>query len=209
MLRIVTLVTSLAVLSGCAVGVKHDYSSAQPRFEAANTTGLVVGAQDRRPYVLDGNKDPKFAGLSRGGFGNTFDIATQSGAPLADDFAKVIASALKARGIKAETVSLQPGMDRPTVVKNLVSTANGKAILITLNEWKTDTYMHTLLLYDATAEVLAGDGTVLARSAIKGTDNLGGGKFNMVKHSRAATPDAYRKKLEQLLNDPGIVKALR
>ena len=100
-------------------------------------------------------------------------------------------------------------MDRPTVVKNLVRTASGKAILITLNEWKTDTYANTLLLYDATAEVLGRNGTVLARNAIKGTDNLGGGKFNMAKHSRAVAPDAFRKKLEQLLNDPGIVKALR
>lgn len=204
----VVLVLSIGALSGCAVGVKHDYASSRPQLEVSKATKLAVGTQDRRPYVLNGKKESNFVGISRGGFGNTFNIATESGTPLADDFSKVIVATLKAKGIQAEFVALMPKSERKDVERVLIKDGNGKGILITLNKWQTDTYTNTLLIYDVTVEVLDKNGAVLAKNIIQGTDNLGGSAFNPPAHSRQATPEAYKKKLEKLLNDPDVIKAL-
>jgi hypothetical protein len=207
--KLLIVVLSLGVMSGCAVGVKHDYSSPRPQLTISKAATLAVGAQDRRPYVLGGNKSPDFVGLSRGGFGNTFDIATQSGAPLADDFSQTIVATLKEKGIQAESVKLAPKAERKEVEAALRKAPGGKGVLVTLKEWKTDTYTHTLLIYDVAVEVLASNGTVLARNNIQGTDNLGGSAVNPPAHSRRAAPEAFRKNLEKLLNDPDVIQAMQ
>ena len=42
--------------------------------------GLLV--VDRRPYVLDGHKSPISLVCNEAGYGNPFDVTTQSGKPL-------------------------------------------------------------------------------------------------------------------------------
>lgn len=208
-LLLISLALSIGVISGCAVGVKHDYASSRPQLEVSKAAKLTVGTQDRRPYILNGDKNPNFVGLSRGGYGNPFNIATESGAPLADDFSRTIVTALKTKGIQAEFVILAPKSERKDVEQALTKDGNSKGVLITLNKWQTDIHQRTLLIYDAMVEVLDRNGTVLAKNSIQGADNLGGGfTFNPPAHSRQVTPEAYRKKLEKLLNDPNVVKAL-
>src|ERR1043165_6626851 len=86
----------LLLIGGCAVGVRHQYDSATPQINAASGGKATVAAQDRRAYVLNGDKQENFAGLSRGGFGNPFDVRTESNQPLADDFGRTIQRALAA-----------------------------------------------------------------------------------------------------------------
>ncbi|MGH8534209.1 MAG: hypothetical protein ACREV1_16215 [Gammaproteobacteria bacterium] len=66
------------VLVGCAFGRKQDYLQAHPVLELTHKARLAVGVQDRRPYILDHDKDEDFVGLQRGGYGNPFDVGTQS-----------------------------------------------------------------------------------------------------------------------------------
>ena len=64
---------ALLLIGGCAVGVRHQYDSATPQINAASGGKATVAAQDRRAYVLNGDKQENFVGLSRGGYGNPFD----------------------------------------------------------------------------------------------------------------------------------------
>ncbi len=208
MIRFVKILAALAlmaVLGGCAVGVTHQYDNATPTLKASTGSKLNVGVQDRRLYVVSKQKPANFVGLSRGGFGNPFDVNTASGKPLADDFSKSIQTALAAQGVKASAVSLPLGIDEGEAIKRLAA-AGDKAVLIVLNEWKSDTFTHTTLTYDVQALVVDGSGKVLSSKKITGTDNLGGNAFNPPEHSRNAVPPAFRKKLEELFAAPEISK---
>lgn len=195
-------------LGACAVGNQHDYGG-MPQLAVQSAPGTAVGVQDRRPYVLDKDKAENFAGLSRGGFGNPFNVTTLSGNPLATDFGKAIVAALKSRGVDAAEVQLQPSQPRTEAHRTLVNVGRDRALLLTIAEWKSDTYMATALLYDLNVAVYDKTGRLLAENSLVGRDDLGGNAFNPPAHAKEAVPPAFRAKLEQLLNDPKILAALR
>lgn len=208
MIRFVTSCAAMALiamLDGCAVGVTHQYDNATPEIKASAGAKLGVGVQDRRLYVVTKQKPESFVGVSRGGFGNPFDVNTASGKPLADDVSKSIQTTLAAKGVKASAVNLPLGTDENEAIKRLAASGD-KAILIVLNEWKADTFMSTTLTYDVQAMVVDASGKVLSSKKIFGADNLGGSAINPPEHSRNAVPIAFRKKLEDLFAAPEISK---
>jgi hypothetical protein len=105
MQKMLALVAFAFLVSGCAIGVKHDYSLGGLDIEADKTARVAIAVHDRRSYVRLGEKAPDFVGLSRGGFGNPFDVATASGEPLADDIASAIATSIRAKGATVAVVS--------------------------------------------------------------------------------------------------------
>ena len=195
--------------SGCAVGVKHQYDTVSPEFNLATQTKLAVGVQDLRPYVVSGKKPETFVGLSRGGFGNPFDVNTQSGAPLAKDMRTVIAASLKRGGATVIEVELKPSGGAANARQAMLNVGADKAVLMSLREWKSDTYTNTALHYDVLLTVLAANGDVLATKDLQGRDNLGGSFLNPPEHARNAVPEAFRRKLEELFSDPAVAQALR
>jgi hypothetical protein len=82
-------------------------------------------------------------------------------------------------------------------------------ILLSVNEWATDTYNSTDLSYDLTLEVLDGSGRVLARSAVSGEDRLGMSLFNPHGEAKKGAPEALRVKLGALVNDAKVAAALK
>ncbi|MGH8489436.1 MAG: hypothetical protein ACREXS_11390 [Gammaproteobacteria bacterium] len=113
------LVLISLVLVGCAFGRKQDYLQAQPILELTRKERLAVGVQDRRPYILDHDKDEDFVGLQRGGYGNPFDVGTQSKQALAEDMAKVLAVALGRHGHPGETCPIaKQGRGNPRTTVN-------------------------------------------------------------------------------------------
>jgi ABC-type glycerol-3-phosphate transport system substrate-binding protein len=202
-LKLLTVLSFVAILGGCAVGVTHEYQNAAPELKASAGAKLGLGVQDKRIYVVSKKKPETFVGLTRGGFNNPFDVNTVSGKPLADDFTQTIQAALSDKGVKVNAVSLPVGIDENDAIKRL-SAAGDKAIFIVLNEWKSDTFVETTLAYDVQAKVVDARGKVLASKKISGKDNLGSSGMNAPGHSRSAVPVAFRKKLEELFAAPEI-----
>jgi hypothetical protein len=81
-------------------------------------------------------------------------------------------------------------------------------LLLTLTEWKSDTFMNVALIYDVTLVVVDRGGTVLAEKRLQGRDNLEGSAWNSPSHARQAVPQAFKEKLQQLLDDDTVAAAL-
>jgi hypothetical protein len=79
---------------------------------------------------------------------------------------------------------------------------------VVLNEWKSDTYMGTKLLYDVTVKVFDGSGWMLGENRINGSEDLGSSAWNPPAHARDAVPQAFQRKIEQLFSAPAIAKNL-
>src|SRR3989442_1150138 len=108
MIKSISLAVICLFLGACAVGNKHEYSGSAPDVIVQSNNSVAVGVHDQRPYVVSGNKTGMFVGLSRGGFGNTFDITTASGKPLADDFRTTIAQVFKRNGVSVKEIAIKP-----------------------------------------------------------------------------------------------------
>ncbi len=193
--------------SGCAVGNKHNYHLNHPHVTLQTTETLTVGVHDHRPYVINHDKRASFVGIQRAGFGNPFDVTTLSGQALSKDFLNVIVKAFRLRNIQVDSIPIPNHMTRDQAIALLLPKVQGKAILIMIEEWKSETYNNTALHYNVILEVLNKSGDLLGRSQVVGSDDLGGSFWNPPSHAKQAVPQAYRQKLEALLNDPNVLAA--
>ena len=209
-LRVVIVVTIMGfLLQACVVGNKHDITTVKPAWQGTTDRSIAVVVQDQRPYVLTGEKDPDFVGLQRGGFGNPFDVTTASRKPLADDFGNAIIAALSSKEAKVSALTVTPDETPEDVRSALAHTKADRQVLLTIKEWKADTYTNTALHYNLLISVLDADGTMLALQERVGEDDLGGSFMNPPAHAKTAVPAAFKRIIESLLNDNAILAALK
>ncbi len=168
-----------------------------------------MATQDRREYVLSGDKDPQFVGLQRGGYGNPFDVRTSNDRPLAEDMTTAIVAAIAKRGFQPVPVLVLPSADAAQVRQALFKDGVERALLLTLREWKSDTYVNVGLPYDITLVVMDKTGAVVGEKRLQRRDNLGGSFWSPPSHAEKTVPLAFKAKLEELLSDPAIAGALR
>ncbi len=199
----------LFLASGCAVGNKYSYSDVSADIGISGSSAISIATHDQREYVVSGDKQPQFVGLQRGGFGNPFVVTTASERPLADDMTDVLVASLAKKGFKTVPVAVLYSDKRDAVMEKAKAANADRMIILTLNEWKTDTYQNVALLYDATLSVLDREGKQLAMKSVKGRDNLGGSSWNPPAYARKAVPEAFKKKMEELLNAEEVAKALK
>lgn len=196
------------LLSGCALGNRIDYQGVTPALDYNGTIVLAVATQDARPVVREKVKPATFAGLTRAAFGGVFNVTTASGRPLAEDFTAAMVRALSARGFDAQAVSIDPNAG-PEAVRAALAPIGARALVLTLNEWQSDSDVSTGLLYSLGIKVVDAQGVLLASESISGRDELGRSAWNPPALARREVPIAFRDKLQQLLSFTSIVGALR
>jgi hypothetical protein len=204
---LIVVLAGLLFLGGCAYGVKHDYQQALD-IGIATSASVAVGTLDRRPYVLDGQKGPTFVGLSRGGFGNPFDVTTQSGQPLASDISGAIAASLKSKGVDAKAIEIKHALSVDQAAASLRAAGTQRSVLITLKEWKADSMVNVGLNYDLDLRVFDKDGNVLTSKLRQGRENLGSGDPFSPGGTGQVLP-RFRRMMETLFQEPEVVKALQ
>ncbi|HHM04304.1 MAG TPA: hypothetical protein ENJ19_00995, partial [Gammaproteobacteria bacterium] len=165
--------------TGCAVGNKYNYSAGDLNLPVKTTAtkGLVLKVEDRRPYVVNGDKKPQFVGIQRGGLGVPFDVTTVSGEPLVSDMATSIKKGLEQSGYHVTVVP-----DASDLSSLLLAVRDGGAfrlLWLKVDEWKSDIYMDIGLSYDLLLEVYDATGKKLAESRIhsKDSESVGGAKL--------------------------------
>ena len=198
-----------ALATACAVGNTHRYDLAVAEIPFSGNTKVAVTTEDRRPYVLNRDKEPDFVGLQRGGYGNPFDVTTASGDPLASDMTAVLRRSLDAKGFT--TIPIVLAVDGPvdSLAEKVSASGAERVLILTLREWKSDTYTNTALIYDVSLRVIDAAGAIRAETELQGRDDLGGSFWNPPAHAKDAVPQAFQKKLEILLGEPEIAAALR
>jgi hypothetical protein len=174
-IRYFVLSLLVSILTGCAFGQKISYTGVSSFQIPENTSGTVgLAVSDKRPAVVAGDHSLQWVGYSRPPLGIPYGVHTESGRPLSDDLASLLQSTLATRNVVAQIVSTQPFEDRQVVVARLVSYRNPKNVIVTLNDWKTDSYvgLSVSLHYSVTLEVTDSAGRYLGRSSSVGVRSL-------------------------------------
>jgi hypothetical protein len=208
-LRVVVALAAGAALAGCAAGDKHAYTGATPDLAVSGSRVAVVAVRDARPYVMSGYRPPDFVGLSRGGFGNPYDVLTESGNPLATDFGTTIAAALRAKGFKA-TVLRGDVPDSPAGIAAVMKQAGAeRMVVVILVEWMSDMYLSGALIYDLSLRVYGSAGNEMGATRLSGREYLGPEAVSSPDRARAAVPVVYRQILGRLFSAQPIVSDLQ
>ncbi|MBU2884994.1 hypothetical protein KO507_04340 [Gilvimarinus agarilyticus] len=202
----------VSLCSGCAVGVKHEYEVDPKRVWIRSDATVNVATLDHRPYVISGDKPESFVGLSRGGFGNPFDVVTKSRDPLADDISDTLVKALYQEGMSARKVPLRPSSSVEEAVEALQQEDADRYLLLLLSEWKGDSMMNVAFIYDFEIQVLDEKGTILVVEQYKDKENLGatdafnpGGGIKIKNRFRSLVPELFSsKEIRAALMEKGV-----
>jgi len=207
LLKTLSAIFGVLALVGCiggnsAINRTENYAQAWPniQFESKNT--ILVGTVDKRLYVTSRDKNENFVGLMRGGFGNPFDMYTESKQPLAVDITAAITAGLLNAGINANQVALGFANNKSEITGFINNDNFDKKLLIKINEWKSDTYSRSRFLFDLDVSVYDEKGAMLASASTSNLDDKG-------EHSSVSTLDAGRNALTSILNKEQIKKALQ
>jgi hypothetical protein len=208
-LRQILYVLCSFLLASCAFGNQHSYHDTIADIGTSGNITVSVATYDQRPYVLSGQSLPNYVGLQRGGYGNTFNVTTASSKTLAEDMTTSICNSLAARGFKTVAVIIPHSDSKDRVMEKMREQQSKRLLLLSLNEWQSDTYSSTGLVYDVRLEVFDAAGNKLAEKELKGFDHLGDDFWNPPKLAREAVPKAFKEKIEALLNNEDVLKSLR
>jgi hypothetical protein len=193
-------------LVGCAVGNTYDYSRANIDLAVQGNSELGLAVIDERPYILSGDKKPDFIGLQRGGFGNPFNVTTESGRALAVEMAEAMTSELEDNGFRVFDLRVSESGSE-IVASAIHEAAKTRNVILIVKEWKTDAMMSFGLSYDLRLSVLDESANVLAEAETAGIkEKLGGAGFESANSIAAA--NAFSSKIGQLFNDPDVMRAL-
>jgi hypothetical protein len=195
-------------LQACAFGNSFRYNDLHAAMPAKKGHSIAAATLDHRPYVLDEDSDPSYAGMTRGGYGNPFSAYTTSGQPLADELTGILVRSLQRAGVQAVAVPTQFRETGTDVIRSLAATETDRGILLTLRNWQSDTMVNTTLEYDVELQVLDATGAVLASKNFKGADDLGGNAFNPYGYAMDKVPPAVSKLISTFFAAPEVRKAL-
>jgi hypothetical protein len=188
------------------VGQKFDYAASIINVGSLTAThSATVAVLDQRSYIKNRGKSESFVGLSRGGYGNPFDVNTASGAPLGTEMATAVVTALQSAGIRAQVLTVRPAEGPSPARQALLQAGLDRALLFTLAEWKTDTMMRTGLNYDVTLEVFDRSGKELARKQISGKELSGASILSAEKDAQKW----FAAKVTEFFQDDVIAGSLR
>ena len=200
-LGLIVALTPLLLLGGCMSGPKASYSDTVARVDASGTARVAVTADDRRSLITSGRESPTFVGRQWSLYHMAI-VNTASGRPLADDLTSALATSLTAKGFQAIPVVVSPSESPHVAAQRITLLRVDRGVVLTVAEWRTDTRtdanFKTQLFYDLDLKVLDSSGQVLAQRRLSGHED---------KISGTAR-DAFREKLELLMNYPEVTRAL-
>ena len=205
--RIASLLAMTLLLSACAIGNQYDYKAAQLTIDSKTEKSVSAAVVDQRGYVVSGDKTPDFVGLQRGGFGNPFDVTTQSGRGLAEDLTENLQRGLESRGVASEALMLPAGASLPDSLSQFRDQGTDRLLLVNMNEWKTDAMMRMTLHWNLEAKVYDPAGQLLGEHRILGVDAVG--SAGLESGNSNAAKQQVSLKMAELLNNEAIVEALQ
>lgn len=156
------------LVGGCRAG-RYDLTKSQlkPDFQGSGKVAITV--QDKRPFVLDGTKPATYIGIHRNGLGVPRDVGTRSGKTLAEDVAKIVASSFGAAGFETTQFSLSPDDNLESSLNRLASSAYDKIVVLTLEQFRSDSWAEVELQWAITMRVYDGKGKLLGEKDNTGT----------------------------------------
>lgn len=199
-----TLVAALVIPESAdaasAAGRTFDYRGARPALDISTDESVVLAVQDRREYVVSGNKPESWVGLIRSRVGIPFDVHTTSNNALAADLAYALVQTLSFHNVRASYVRVGPDDAPDQVMSRLVKSGAQKILLITILEWRTDTYTTTRMDFQFKAELFDAAGVSLARHTTQGSEALG--RINAGQTAERKLGDLLRGPISSALQGP-------
>lgn len=206
---------SMILGSGCAVNRTLQYSnlSVSPSYRTDKT--VMIAFQDKREDVLSGKRKETFCGQLFSTAQIGYNINTESGKTLAQDFAQSFKSSFDAAGIRTQVMDIAKADEEAVWMKAFTSSNAERLLKITINKWEargTPLFVDIRyeLFYDFTLSVYNKEGTLLASSNRKDNHMQKEGQLSItMKKMQEISNDFFTREMNAMLNEDKIKAALQ
>ncbi len=147
--RLAFVVVVLIILEGCVAGQSIALPYDAEKVESQSNVAVAVVVEDRRPLILDGDKAPNYIGHYRAGFGNTWDVTTESDLALADIMQQDLLEEVSGLGFMT-------GVESPS-----------RSLRVAMKGGMFETYMNGRFWYELVVTVFDEDSNSLASSNLQ------------------------------------------
>jgi len=191
MKKMLSIIALGLLVTGCASIMTAE--QAAPELNKPLSDKLAIAVVDHRPYVLNGDKEASFEGLSRSGFGIPFSRYTFNNKPMSEFLTNRLAAGLIKTGIDVSSLETTP----QTKIED-VKSQDAKTVIIVLNEWKYDYHAFTdNSWYDFNVLIKNKSGEVLINKKFIGEQDVPSLTSNDIQL-------LYKARFEQAFKDPEI-----
>lgn len=204
----VCLLFLVMFLTGCAFGNTHDYRGVLLDLKNPQDKTVALAVHDRRSEILSGETENNVTGWSRGGYGNPFSVRTSSEGPFANDVLIAMKNSLEQKRNKVVPVYTDSKETSEMVVKNISQNKFDVAILLTFNEWFSDTYVNTDVDYNVNLKILNNDSQIIAEAKDIRRYGIGGSFMNPPQFAKEHVPFEFKKIMEQLFEEKNVAQSL-
>jgi hypothetical protein len=195
-------------LTGCAISRKVDYGTIYSNVPAFNQR-IAIASWDQREQILSGARKPDFVGYTRSGAGIAYPMGTESGRPFTDDLSTSISSSLTKYGSKTIVVLTQTSQKESQILAKLINTKSDRLVLIDCKQYFTDGYGATSLNYNLQISIYSSAGDLIKQKSFNGKRALGGSAAWGPGNYKQYMPEALKKLIGEIFNDPEITAAFQ
>ena len=177
---------------GCAAGqtLSMDYQATTELVAPAGAMPVDVKVEDKRDFVVSGDKPDYYIGHYRAGFGNPWDVTTEGREPLAEIMEADLVEELEALGFMTQ--------------------GTGRMLAVTINDWNFDGYQNGHLWYDVAIVLTDADGTELYKGSVEDDVGVTGTISGIKGGLERDLPQIYRGAILRIVRDnDALMAALR
>jgi hypothetical protein len=138
---------------GCAMGRKmsFDNTTVTPDYSAAKS--IVVTFQENRKEVIAGEQKPSYCGRMKSTGQIAYNMQTNSGKPLMDEFCESLTRSLIKLGIKAQMMLVPMHLEKSEFMEKFAKTDGERLLHFTVTQWEANATPRVIdIRYDVTWE---------------------------------------------------------
>ena len=204
----------LLFVTGCVVGRKLSFDNSTSDLSYTPSGKIAIVFQDKREQILSGAEKQSFCGHMYAGYAIAYNVQTESGNPVAEDFAKSIQKTLSQKNVLSNTFNIAPTGDMIELMKQFQQSGYDKLLLFTINRWESRcTALFSKMRYETNAyftlQVIDKNANTLASQEVKDILVREQGAGASVKVLQSVADECFKKQMQDLLNNDKIQAVLQ
>jgi hypothetical protein len=201
------------LLTSCAVGRKISYQNENTLLLYKPSKSIVVTFYDQRKEIVNGKENPSFSGHLNATLQIPYNINTQSGNTLAEDFAKSVSNAISKQTQQSIVITLAHADSITKALKALQNSEYDLLLLFTIHKWKNDAVpgfsnIHYQSIGDFELNIFDKKENIIANAHAKDILEFKKDLAVNIKTMQKMSDDLFSKLILELFNNNQIRKAI-
>ncbi|ULQ55703.1 hypothetical protein KJS94_13720 [Flavihumibacter rivuli] len=207
------MLIGLFLLVGCSVGRKMSFEEKKVAPDYASAKSMLVSFQDQRPDVLSGKEKPSFCGHMKSTGQIEYNMQTESGKPLAEEFTNAVSKGLTEKQLNNSPLVVTHLTSFDSIRQAFTSSGKERLVFFTIRKWEAEetptfTTIKYEVLYDLKLDIYDQSGQLLASETTQDIFVDKKGVAGSVKVLQQLADEIFQTQVKALFNREKIRASL-